>query len=246
MLCFTAPDAQTLPPAHLRAFVRACRWGNPRVQDFLGHHGFGWGLVWRDRRGRFRVHRSVRALWEDPWEAIGRLRTTCLALHARFCFPWKRNIEDVHPIAVENGPLLMHNGQFVNKSFGPLRAEDLDRLRRTTDMDTRKYYCALVDEMRRGATPKAAFEKVLPAVQVIDSANAFLVTEEALHVVEWHQASVLQQYLYDLTFCHDEARGHTVISSTPLGSGFRRIPNHSILTYEFERGQWTAEQLAKK
>lgn len=96
LLAVRSPDPFDIAE-YLRPFARIAR-GSSEWQ------GDGWGCAWRED-GRWRLHRTVRPVWEDDLERFG--RTRLLLAHARSAFR-----DD--PVAVEkNMPYVEGDRAFI-------------------------------------------------------------------------------------------------------------------------------------
>lgn len=218
----------------LAQFVKNCHWGNWRVQDWLGHHGMGWGVAWMDPAGTIRTWRSLNPIWRDPWWALPRLKSRLIVVHARFALPWKVRRDDVHPITLDDRHFLAHNGTIKLASFAPLETPALERARRETTLDTRRYLAAVLDGMATGAAPLDAIAGVLRQVRPVPSANAFFFSRAQFTAVEYQTAPLFQRYTYVLAV--KRLHPGTCVSSIPFDETFSRLPNGTALQFDFGSG----------
>ncbi|MHA1733759.1 MAG: class II glutamine amidotransferase [Promethearchaeota archaeon] len=231
MLVVFGPREVSIPGEYLQRFVRNCRWGNRRVQDWTGHHASGWGVSWLDPdSGTIRVKRTIRPIWNSGWRDLLEVRSRLVVLHARKSLPWKRKFEDVHPITHDRHHYVVHNG-IISLAAIPVPSGNLGREFARTKLDTRRYLLSVLDSARGGDI----LEGILRVTRALDgralrpSANAFFFGREDLYVVSHFKRTPLQVHTYQLYASRLHGRGYCV-SSVPL-PGSIILPNHAVLHY---------------
>ncbi len=243
MMAIFGPKETTIPREYLKCFVKNARWGNWRVQDFLGHHRLGWGLAWVDpKTEKLRVKRSLQPIWNSAWEQISGVSSRMIVLHARNGMPWKRDFHDVHPITLDSRHFLTHNGIIGLESF-PEPSLALMEPFQETGLDSRRYLISLVEQIQKGLSPTEAFQAVLPDLKLKPSANAFLFTSQDLYMVAYYRPKIYQKYLYTLWYTRLPG-GHQLVTSFPTGEQSLRLPNGSCLHFNLSTNSLSTQILS--
>lgn len=156
----------------------------PAFTELSADHKDGWGLAWPGVDGVQAVREPLAARVSERYTAA--LRDTvadAALLHLRLATPGLAVADaNTHPF-VRDGIAFIHNG-FVGPipEIEPMIHPDLPP---EGDTDSERYFLALLTELRRGATPQRALADTAQQVLALDtssSANAMLLTENALHV----------------------------------------------------------------
>ncbi len=229
--------------ALLKRFVVNCRWGDRMVQDYLGHHNLGWGVAWLDAEDRIHAKRSLDPIWNSDWEALTKLKTKCFVMHARFALPWQKKMADVHPITIEGRKFLCHNGLVPLDAFPPLGHDKWKEIAENNTMDTRRYLLSILDSEARN--PQILLREnlvsVLSEITTGLSANIILLAKKRVYIAQHHHTNLFKKYNFDLRY-HKTSDG-VLISSAPLFTPNRRIPNHTLITYDFRKNQFSVDKI---
>lgn len=200
-------------------------------------HKDGWGLAWHASDDGVRVEREACTAASSPRYAA-QLSTVSDAavLHLRQASPGLAvTAANTHPF-LRDGVAFAHNG-FV----GPV--EDIDPLIDPSlvpegSTDSERYFLAVLTAMRSGVAPAQALKQVadrLLELELTYSANAMMLTADALHVVcayvPGRQSAGSPPDNYALRYRVD---AETVIVAS-MGIAFEdwtELPNGSVLSIE--------------
>jgi predicted glutamine amidotransferase len=217
-------------------------------------HADGWGLS-----DGVTAHRSTTNASTDPefTRVAGGVATRAAVAHLRWASPGLPvELRNAHPFVTE-GTAFAHNGAVYpfDRLDELLPAPWRARLTGTTDSE--HYHLAILAERAAGADEPTAIRRALVRITegfTPSSLNAMLLTPEALHVINCHDASLhpvlpppeqqsVDQLVeateeeapyYDLRYrCTDDA---VVVASSgfaqPEGGGWRRMEANSLLTVD--------------
>ncbi|MBD3351803.1 MAG: hypothetical protein GF364_09990 [Candidatus Lokiarchaeota archaeon] len=237
MMAFFGKNMNSIPSEYLTKFVQMCHYGNWKRGDFTGHHAMGFGVAWLDQDTRIHVKRSIMPIWKTKWEDLLKIRSRCIVLHARKCPPQSIKFQDVHPITIDKKTFMFHNGTIDKKSFPNLRDPYLNKISKTTSMDTRKYLATYLDLMNQpsfaGNIPKI-FSNLNKDITLKSSANSFILNRNKLLIVElMRQHSVFKTLKYILNIKKMDTKNYC-ISVAPFDDDFMPIPNKTTLEYDFD------------
>jgi predicted glutamine amidotransferase len=162
----------------------------------------GWGQA-AYAGEQIRVERSLRSAGEDPafLEVAGQALGDTGIVHLRAATPPLPIIfENSHPFV--RGRLTMaHNGAI----FPQEKMDDIlvpgGRLRPHGTTESERYFLAIAEEIERGAEPVDAIRRTV--ARILDAfqpscLNAFLIDDEHLYAVSWHQPEPYREEYYRL------------------------------------------------
>ena len=213
----------------LKKFVSTCRWQYLRRYNLFGHHGFGWGFAYipENRNSTLVIKRDITPIYKANWKALTNIKTRFLLVHARKTLPWKKKEpEKVHPINIQEKFSICHNGIIKNHSFPHLIDPRLESIKNSSDLDTQKYLCFIIDELKKGKSLKEALESVFRVIEIGAGANAFLFNESECNVINYHNTNFNGRN-HTLFISNDD--GRVFVATTPLLSNAREIENHSLV-----------------
>jgi predicted glutamine amidotransferase len=207
----------------------------PAFTAMSTEHCDGWGLAWHTPDGLRTEREPVRAGDSRRYrDLLDTTRTDAALLHLRLATPGLPVTHpNTHPF-LRDGLAFMHNGV-----VGPTAHIDAlldDDLPPVGDTDSERYFLAMLGLVRAGAAPAAALLQTahrMLALSATSSANAMLLTDDALHVVCAYRPDRLPsnqgQDYFDL---HYRVRPDAVVvaSSGVPQSGWTRLSNGSVLS----------------
>lgn len=225
----------------LERFVASCHWNYFRKYDLLGHHNLGWGVAYLSEHQRdLKVIRDLTPIYKADWKGLERIKTRFMVVHARKSFPWKKSREDIHPIDVGENYMMTHNGTIKADSFPNLINQDLERMKRETGLDTRKYLCSVLESIKNHQDVKTAFERVLKNIEIGIAANCFLFNAKECHVVNHHHSKFNGRHR---TLFLSKGSGIITISTTPIYSGAMEIENNALISIDVSNCSMKFEHL---
>ena len=198
-------------------------------------HKDGWGVAWHTPDDEVRVDREPLTAAASP-RYVDQLHTVSDAavLHLRQATPGiDVSAANTHPFS-RDGIGFAHNG-FVGPvdSFASLIDPNLVPEGST---DSELYFLAVLTAMRSGVAPAQALKQVagrLVELELTFSANAMLLTADALHVVcayvPGRQAAANPADYYALRY-HVDAEKVIVASQGIAFDDWTDLPNGSVLT----------------
>jgi len=207
----------------------------PTFTDLSALHKDGWGMAWFDGAG-IRVRReAVEARRSEEYAAaVSDTVTDAALLHLRMATPGLGvNETNTHPF-LRDGIGFAHNGE-----VGPVDAiKAMCAPERTPEgiTDSEWYFLAVLSAMDAGLAPGAALARTaarLMDLEVTNSVNAMMLTDEALYVVcGYHRERGHAQFdvAYPVVSYLKTEDGVTVGSSGLPQDGWPVMPNRSLLT----------------
>jgi predicted glutamine amidotransferase len=211
----------------LQEYVKSCHWRYFRKYDILGHHGLGWGFAYlSEGDNNLVIKRDITPIYHADWESLTQIKTRFLLVHARKTLPWKKKFENIHPINIKEKYLIVHNGIIKNFSKKNLENPELDEIYTNTDLDTRKYLCSIIDELKNGKNLKASLENVFKNIEIGAGANAFLFNTKICNVITNHKTNYNGRHH---TLFIDRKHNSVIVSTTPLTYNAKEIPNYALI-----------------
>jgi predicted glutamine amidotransferase len=216
----------------LKAYVKSCHWSYFRKYDILGHHGLGWGFAYlSEDESNLVIKRDITPIYHADWKSLSKIKTRFLLVHARKTLPWKKNFENIHPININDKFLIVHNGIIKRFSRNSLEYPELDKIYNETDLDTRKYLCSIINELRGGSSLKVALENVFKNIEIGAGANAFLFNSQRCNVITNHKNNFNGRHH---TLFLSKKDNDILVSTTPLTDNTKEIPNYSLIQIELK------------
>ena len=211
----------------LKQFLATCHWRYFKKYDILGHHGLGWGFAYLSENNKeLIIKRDINPIYHADWKSLTKIKTRFLLVHARKTMPWKRKIENVHPINIAEKYLLTHNGVIQNFPEKKLNNPKLDRIYKETDLDTRKYLCSIIDQIQDGKNLESSLENTFKEIEIGAGANAFLFNSETCNVITNHKNNFNGRH-HTLFLSRDS--NEITVSTTRLIKTAIEIPNYSLI-----------------
>jgi predicted glutamine amidotransferase len=224
--CSTEPF--TIDYKVLNRFISSCHWQYLRKYNLFGHHGLGWGFAYIPEFdcNKLIIKRDFNPIYHSDWKNLSKIKTTFLLVHARKSYPWKKKFENIHPISIGEKYLITHNGVIKNSSFPKLKCPDLQLINSSTDLDTRKYLCYLLDELNEKDDLKIALEYVFKNLKLGAGANAFLFNSTQCNVINYHNKNFNGRH-HTLFILKEKSQ--IFVSTTPIKLGSKEIPNNCLI-----------------
>lgn len=134
-------------------------------------HDDGWGMAYIED-GTWKIHRSLKAIFDDDLIQIRKMKTNAVIIHARFGTSGKKSIENTHPFQMEHKKLgnivFCHNGtieeEIVHSSHFDIKGST----------DSEKLFYAIVTEILGGTKKTEAIRKKLHKYQGERGSNIIL------------------------------------------------------------------------
>jgi predicted glutamine amidotransferase len=193
----------------------------------LGHHGLGWGFTYlSENNNELVIKRDINPIYQSDWKNLTKVKTRFLLVHARKTMPWKRKIENVHPINITEKYLITHNGIIKNFPNKILKNPKLDGIYKKTDLDTRKYLTSIIDQIQDGKDLKSSLEQTFKEIEIGAGANAFLFNSQMCNVITNHKSNFNGRH-HTLFLSRDS--NEITVSTTRLIKTAKEIPNYSLI-----------------
>lgn len=222
-------ESFTISPLFLKKFVASCQFRYFRKYNMIGHHSQGWGYAYLSEDDKkLIIKRDITPIYRADWKNLSKIKTRFLLVHARKSLPKKKAIEDVHPINIREGYIMVHNGT-INKDSFPRTLEDprLEEISLNTEMDTRKYLCLIIDEYKKNNSDlKKAVESALNKIQSSGTANAFLFNLNECAVIKRQNDSLLGRHT---TLFLKKDKNSVLVCTTPINWPAKEIPDKSLI-----------------
>ena len=218
----------------LRKFIKTCHWRYLRKYDIWGHHDLGWGvafLIDKNHGKKLIIKKDLTPIYNANWKILAKIKTKFMVIHARKAFPWKKNFNNIHPIDVNGEYILTHNGTIKNDSFPRLNDSRLERIKNSTDLDSRKYLCSILDKLNSGLNIKESLETIFSQISINIGANAFLFNTKECNIINYHNDTFMGRH-HTLFIYKDNER--IIGCTTPLSKGFLEIENKSLIKIDIE------------
>ncbi len=212
----------------IKKFVSSCHWHYFRKYNVIGHHNLGWGFAFGPEKNDnyLVVKRDVNPIYRSDWRGLTKLKTRFLIVHARKAYPWLKSRDNIHPIDIGENYVITHNGIIKNDSFPKLVNPELEEIKNSTGMDTRKYLCSIMDKLNLGLNLKEALESIFKDITIGLGANAFLFNSKECNVISYHGTNFNGRHR---TLFFTRENGSITISTTPLKPKAKEIPNISLI-----------------
>jgi len=224
--CSTKPF--TIDFKVLNKFIASCHWQYLRNYNLFGHHGLGWGFAYipEFNNNILIVKRDINPIYHSDWRNLTNIKTRFLLVHARKTFPWKKKFDDVHPINIGEKFLMAHNGVIKNSSFPKLNNPKFELINSSTDLDTRKYLCLILDKLIKNPALKETLESIFKVLKLGAGANAFLFNSKECNVINYHNTNFNGRHH---TLFISKRNSQIFISTSPIIPKAKEIPNKSLI-----------------
>jgi len=212
----------------LKKFIASCHWQYLRKYNLFGHHGLGWGFAFipENNDNKLIIKRDITAIYKADWKNLTKIKTRFLLVHARKTSPLNRNFINIHPINIGEKYLIAHNGIIKNSSFPKLEKPHLEDIKNSSDLDTRKYLCTIIDKLNDDLNLKKALEITFKKISIKSSANAFLFNSEECNVITYHNTSFDGRHH---TLFLTKEQDTLFVCTTPIKNHAKEIPNRSLI-----------------
>ena len=185
--CSTKPFQ--IEPAFLKKFIASCYLHYLRRYSIYGRHRMGWGFAYvpENNDKTLIIKRDMSPIYHSDWKSLSNIKTRFLLVHARKTKPWYKSFKNVHPINISEKYLIVHNGiikKFPSRKLNDLR---LEKINKSTQLDSRKYLCHIIDRLNTDYDLKSTLETIFQEVSIGSSANAFLFNSKECHVISHHK-----------------------------------------------------------
>ena len=211
----------------LKRFLATCQWRYFRKYDIFGHHSLGWGFAYLSENNKeLVIKRDINPIYYADWESLIKIKTCFLLVHARKTLPWKRKFENVHPIDIGEKYIITHNGIIKNFPKKKLNNPKLNTIYKETDLDTRKYLCSIIDQIKEGKDLASSLEFIFKEIEIGAGANAFLFNSQMCNVITNHKNNFNGRH-HTLFLSQDS--NEIIVSTTPFIKNSREIPNYSLI-----------------
>jgi predicted glutamine amidotransferase len=228
MLIHYSVHPKTLSLEILKPFIKSCHWTYLKKYNLAGHHNAGWGFAYISIDSRkLKIKRTLHPIYQCKWEDLTKIKTRFLLIHARKTLFGDKRLENVHPIDIEGQYILVHNGTIQMKSFPPLNDNRLQAIQENTDLDTRRYLCTILDNLKHQGNLKEAIETTLESIHVNSAANAFLFNLHECHIIKYQNSGYNARHT---TLFIEKSSDELLISTTPLTPNALEIPNKSLIS----------------
>ncbi|MFX1355774.1 MAG: hypothetical protein ACFFA8_00680 [Promethearchaeota archaeon] len=224
--CSTEPF--TIEYNLLKKFIDSCHWQYFRKYNVFGHHGLGWGFAYipEDDTNKLIIKRDINPIYHSDWESLSKLYTKFLLVHARKSFPWKKNNFNIHPINIGGKYLITHNGVIKNSSFPKLNNPELEIINSSTNLDTRKYLCFILDQLKQKHNLKNTLEYIFKILKLGAGANAFLFNSVECNVINYHNTNFNGRHH---ALFISKSKSKIFVSTSPIIKKTKEIPNKSLI-----------------
>ncbi len=211
----------------LKKFISSCHWRYFRKYNIIGHHNLGWGFAYiPENSKKLVIKRDIIPIYRADWKKLTKIKTRFLLVHVRKSYPWKKNVRDIHPININHKYVITHNGIIKNPSFPKLNDSGLEKIKETTELDTRKYLCYILDKIKEGFDLKEALESVFKQIELGIAANAFLFNAKECNIIKRASKKFTGRHRTLFIANHGSS---IIVSTTPLSSNAKEIPNNSLI-----------------
>ena len=171
----------------LKKFVSTCHRQYLRKYNLFGHHNLGWGFAYISQDdGRLIIKRDITPIYQADWKGLSQIKTRFLLVHARKAHPWNKSFKNLHPINIGENYQIVHNGVIKSESFGKLNDANLEKIRKDTMLDTRRYLCYITDKLKNGINLKNSLEEIFRTIEIGAGANAFLFNAKECNIITHH------------------------------------------------------------
>ena len=227
--CSTEPF--TIDYKTLNEFIKTCHRRYLHKYDLLGHHNLGWGFAYIPERNKnaLIIKRDINPIYFSDWKSLTKISTRFLLVHARKAKPWNKNYKNIHPINIKEKFLIAHNGIIKEFPIQNLINPKLDKINKSTTLDTRKYLCHIIDKMQEGLSLKESLEQLFKRIKIGAGANAFLFNASECHIINYHNSNFNGRH-HSLFINKD--KNNIFVSTTPIKPNAKEIANKSLINID--------------
>jgi predicted glutamine amidotransferase len=212
----------------LRNFIKSCHWSYFKKYNLLGHHGLGWGYaVIPENEKYLLIKRDWNPIYHSDWKNLTKIKTRFLVVHARKDYPWKKNVNNIHPINIGEKYVITHNGTIKNSSFPILNHPPLERIKNHTQLDTRKYLCYIMDELKENFNLRDALIAIFKNIELGLGANAFLFNTTECNIIKRQNDKFSARHT---TLFLLKENNSIMAATTPLKPTMKEIPNNTLIS----------------
>ena len=172
------------------------------------------------------IKRDINPIYHSDWKNLSNIKTRFLLVHARKTFPWKKKFDNIHPINIGEKFLIAHNGIIKNSSFPKFNNHKLELINSSTDLDTRKYLCFILDKLTENFDLKTTLELIFKVLKLGAGANAFLFNSKECNVINYHNTNFNGRHH---TLFISKRNSQFFISTSPIITKSKEIPNKSLI-----------------
>jgi predicted glutamine amidotransferase len=230
--CSTEPF--TIELDFLKKFIASCRYHYLRKYNIYGRHRLGWGFAYIPEHNNksLIVKRDITPIYHSDWKNLANIKTRFLLVHARKTKPWRKSIKNVHPINIHEKFLIVHNG--VIKKFPSKKLTDLklEEIKKSTQLDTRKYLCHIIDKLNNNSDLRSSLESVFREITIGSSANAFLFNSQQCHVITLHRTNYKGRHH---TLFIKKEKNRISVCTTPIMDNSKEIDNNSLISIDLNK-----------
>ena len=225
----------------LKKFVSSCHWQYMRNYNLFGHHNLGWGFAFMPQdEERLIIKRDITPIYQANWKGLNQIKTRFLLVHARKAYPWNKSFKNLHPINIGENFQIVHNGVIKTESFVKLTDERLEKIRKETTLDTRRYLCYIIDKLKNGTNLKNSLEEIFRTIEIGAGANAFLFNTKECNVITHHNDNFNGRHH---TLFIKKSMNSINVGTTPILDGALEIPNNSLIQIDLKNFEMKYNQL---
>lgn len=231
-----------IEPVFLKKFVASCYLHYLRRYNIYGRHRMGWGFAYVPENNDkiLIIKRDISPIYHSDWKNLLNIKTRFLLVHARKTKPWHKNYNNLHPINIGEKYSIVHNGtikKFPSRKLNNLR---LEKINNSTQLDTRKYLCHIVDKLNTNYDLKSTLESLFQEIRIGSSANAFLFNSQECHVISHHKNNYKGK---NHSLFIKKENGWLNVCTTPILRNSREIENNSLITIDLNNSELIFKKL---
>ena len=102
----------------------------------------------------------------------------------------------------------------------------LNTIFKETNLDTRKYLCYIMDNLKQGINLKESLEDVLKNIEIGLGANAFLFNSKECNIIKYQNEKFSGRHR---TLFITRDNSSVLASTSPLKPKMKEIPNYSLI-----------------
>lgn len=225
----------------LKKFVSTCHRQYLRKYNLFGNHNLGWGFAYISQDDeRLIIKRDITPIYQADWKGLNRLKTRFLLVHARKAYPWNKSFKNLHPINIGENYQIVHNGVIKTESFVKLNDANLEKIRKNTMLDTRRYLCYITDKLKNGINLKNSLEEIFRTIEIGAGANAFLFKAKECNVITHHNDNFNGRHH---TLFIKKSMDSINVCTTPILNGAVEISNNSLIQIDLNNLDMRFSQL---
>jgi predicted glutamine amidotransferase len=212
----------------LKKFISSCHWKYLRKYNLLGHHHLGWGFAYipENDDNKLIIKRDITPIYHADWRNLTKIKTKFIVVHARKAYPWLKNFMDIHPININEKYIITHNGTITNFSVPRIKDPKLEIIFKKTNLDTRKYLCCIINNLKNGLDLKKSLEFILKNIEIGLGANAFLFNSNECNIIKYQNEKFTGRHR---TLFINKENHSILVSTSPLKPKMKEIPNYSLI-----------------